>query len=108
MADYTNEYSNYPSTVMAKTSFTDVDDSVADLINQIKAYQASGEYNSAASLIAQNPDIKKRMPTSESLNRMLEEIRNTQIYAKTVKQTIYVQETEPNTMVDGDVWIGGV
>lgn len=108
MADYTNEYSNYPSTVMTKTSFVDVDDSVSDLINQIKAYQTSGEYNSAASLIAQNPDIKKRIPTSESLNRMLEEIRNTQIYAKTVKQTIYVQETEPTTMVDGDVWIGGV
>ncbi len=107
MADYTNEYSNYPSTLMEKTSFLDVDDSVADLINQIKAFQTSGEYNSAASLISQHPDIKKRIPTSESLNKMLEEIRNTQIYAKNIKQTIYADETEPNTMIDGDVWIGG-
>jgi len=38
---------------------------------------------------------------------MLEEIRNTQIYAKNIKQTIYADETEPNTMIDGDVWIGG-
>lgn len=107
MADYTHEYSNFPNTVMTAIEYNDVTDSVATLINQIKTLQAAGNYYSATLLIAQNPSIKQYIPCAEDLNKIGEEIRNAQIYAKQVKQTIYTDETEPVSMIDGDVWIGG-
>ena len=43
MASYTNEYSQLPFQIMQRTYFKDVDNSVAELVNQIKELQAKGD-----------------------------------------------------------------
>lgn len=106
MADYTHEYSDFPTSVMSNTSYLDVDDTVATLINQLKSYQANGDYGSASNLIAVNPTLKQYIIGVDVINKLVEEIRNAQIYAKSVKQTVFVQDTEPTTSINGDVWIG--
>ena len=107
MASYTHEYSNFPTTIMEKSNYKDVDDTVARLINQLKTYQQNKDYNSAALLIAKNPSLKQYIIGVDVFNKIAEEIRNTQIYAKSKKQTIYVQDedNEPMYAIDGDVWI---
>lgn len=107
MASYTHEYSNFPTTIMEKSNYKDVDDTVAVLINQLKTFQQNNDYDSATLFIAQNPSLKQYIIGVDSINKIIEEIRNTQIYAKTTKQTIYVQDkdNEPISAIDGDVWI---
>ena len=106
MASYTHEYSSFPTTIMEKSNYKDVDGTVAELINQLKTFQQNKDYNSAILLIAQNPSLKQYIIGVDVFNKITEEIRNTQIYAKNKKQTIYVQDDEPVTATDGDVWIG--
>ena len=45
MASYTHEYSNFPTTIMEKSNYKDVDDTVAELINQLKTFQQNKDYN---------------------------------------------------------------
>ena len=106
MASYTHEYSNFPTTIMEKSNYKDVDDTVAGLINQLKIFQQNKDYDSAFLLIAQNPSLKQYIIGVDVINKIIEEIRNTQIYANRKKQTIYVQDDEPIAAIDGDVWIG--
>ncbi len=106
MASYTHEYSSFPTTIMEKSNYKDVDGTVAELINQLKTFQQNKDYNSAVLLIAQNPSLKQYIIGVDVFNKIIEEIRNTQIYAKNKKQTIYVQDDEPVAATDGDVWIG--
>ena len=75
-------------------------------INQLKTFQQNKDYNSAVLLIAQNPSLKQYIIGVDVINKIVEEIRNTQIYAKRKQQTIYVQDDEPISAIDGDVWIG--
>ena len=107
MANYTHEYSNFPTTIMEKSNYKDVDDTVAELINQLKTFQQNKDYNSAILLIAKNPSLKQYIIGVDVINKIIEEVRNTQIYAKRTKQTIYIQDedNEPTTAIDGDVWI---
>ena len=51
MADYTHEYSNFPSAVMDKKTYRNVSTSDAVLIEKIKEYQKDKDYISAAKLI---------------------------------------------------------
>lgn len=107
MASYTHEYSNFPSTIMEKSHYKDVDNTVAGLINQLKVFQQNKDYNSVVLLIAQNPSLKQYIIGADAFNKLAEEIRNAQIYAKTTKQTIYIQDKDniPVSAIDGDVWI---
>lgn len=108
MADYTHEYSNFPSTVMDKKTYRNVTNSDATLINKIKEYQKDKDYISAAKLINANPSIKQCMPDCSDFNALNEEIRNAEIYAKTIKQSVFYMEDQPSTPNNSDVWIGGM
>ena len=105
--NYTNEYRNpaFPSEVMERGSFIDVDDSIGSIINQINTYRSQGKYDMAESLIRQNADvIAKASFDSFQINALIEEIRNTQIYALQANQEIATSSEEPFALV-GSVWI---
>ena len=104
MAGYTHEYSNFPNEIMDKKTYRNVTDKDATLINMIKNFESTGDYVSAANIIATNPSIKECMIDNTDFNALLEQIRNTQIFAKSVKQGIYYQEA-PLSPIDGDVFI---
>lgn len=104
MATYTHEYSNFPDTIMDERSFKDVTGKVATLINKIKNFQAAGDYTSASTLISENPDIKEYIIDMEVINELIEQERNTEIYAKTIKQSTYIGK-EPETPIHMDVWL---
>ncbi len=108
MAGYTHEYSAFPAQILTRHNFLDVDDSVANVVNQIKLLQARGEYDKAATYVQQHKDeIGPYVLGSEYLNTIDEETRNVEIYAKANKQQIFYQDTEPETNPSvGDVWLG--
>lgn len=105
MASYTNEYSRLPFQIMKRTYFKDVDDTVADLVNQIKTLQASGQFTKVVELLKKNPDLKKYVISSDYMNAIDEETRNLEILTKSRKQCIFYQTDEPEGIV-ADVWIG--
>lgn len=106
MAEMTHEYSKFPEQIMELHNFKDADDSIANVINQIKDLQSQGLYNQAQRIVEQNNDVlASYILSTEYLNAIDEEIRNLQIYSKTVSQSIFVQDDEPEAMLN-DVWIG--
>ena len=78
------------------------------LIEKIKEYQKDKDYISAAKLINANPSIKQCMPDCADFNALNEEIRNAEIYAKTIKQSVFYMEDQPSAPNNSDVWIGGM
>lgn len=105
MASYTNEYSQLPFQIMQRTYFKDVDNSVAELVNQIKELQAKGEFNRVTQILRNNPSLKRYVVSSDYLNAIDEETRNLEIMTKAKKQSIFYQTDEPDCKV-ADVWIG--
>lgn len=105
MASYTNEYSRLPTQIMKRHFFKDVDNSVADLVNEIKILQKNGAYDKVNNIIKSRPDLKRYVVSSEHINAISEEIRNLEILAKSRKQCIFYQEDEPEAIY-ADVWIG--
>ena len=105
MASYTNEYSQLPFNIMQRTYFKDVDDSVADLVNQIKSLQVSGNFSKVTEILRQNPNLKQYIIGSDYMNAIDEETRNLEILTKSRKQCIFYQTDEPEGIV-ADVWIG--
>ena len=103
MADYTHEYSNYPNTVMVKKTYRDATDADAEIINAIKELIENNNISSAAQLAQQIYDC---VITAKDFNWATEEIRNAEIYAKSIKQSIY-PKSEPVDPLNDDVWIGG-
>lgn len=109
MANYTHEFSQYPNKLITLSNYKDVDDSVSAIINQINTLRAAGNYNDAALLIAKNSNvISQYCIGADAINKIVEEIRNTQIKARTAGQQIFVQAEEPtgDSVSDEDVWIG--
>ncbi len=107
MASYTNEYSNLPDRIMERHHFKDVDNTVADLINQIKILQAQGQYDKVNAIIKENKEnLAQYALSSDYINAIDEETRNLEILAKSKKQSIYYSETEPEYAVQSDIWIG--
>ncbi len=105
MAEFTHEYSQFPNKVWERRYFKDVDDSIAEVINQIKNLQSQGLYNQAQRIIEQNKDVLgKYIMDTEYLNAVDEETINLEKYAKQQKQSIYFQEAEPDGVLN-DVWI---
>lgn len=106
MAEFTHEYSQFPNKVMEVRNFRDADDTIASVINQIKSLQSQGLYNQAQRIVEQNKDVLgSYIVDTEYLNTLDEETRNLQIYSKMVQQSIYIQDEEPEAMLN-DVWIG--
>ena len=108
MANYTHEYSLFPDQLLTRHNFKDADDSVANIINQIKILQANGEYSRAAEFIELNKEtLGPYVLGSEYLNTIDEETRNLEIYAKAKKQQIFYQDDEPvDDTWKNDVWLG--
>lgn len=105
MPEFTHEYSQFPDKVWERRYFKDVDDSIADEINQIKSLQAQGLYNQAQRIVEQNKDIiGKYSVDCEYFNGVDEELINLEKYAKQKKQSIYFQTEEPDAELN-DVWI---
>lgn len=107
MAQFEREFSNFPNQKITKHNFKNVDDSIADVINQINTLRAQGLYNQAARLIQNNSDILPQyVADAVTFRTWEEEIYNTQVYAKQKQQSIYFDDVEPDC-IDGDVWLGG-
>lgn len=109
MADFSDEFSSFPSRKITKHDFKNIDDSIASVINQINALRAKGLYNQAARIIQNNMDVLSQYIVDASTFRTWEEeIYNTQIYAKQQQQSIYFDEFEEDVdCIEGDVWVGG-
>lgn len=107
MAEMTHEYSQFPNRVWERRNFKDADDSIAAVINQIKALQSQGLFNQAQRVVEQNKDVLgKYIVDSEYLNAIDEELINLEIYAKQQQQSVYIQSEEPENALLGSVWIG--
>ncbi len=106
MASYTNEYSKLPNQIMERHYFKDVDNSIASLMNQIKTLQAQEKYDRVNEIIKNNTDnLAQYALSSDYINAIDEETRNLEILAKSKKQSIYYQDTEPDNAMISDVWI---
>ncbi len=108
MASYTNEYSQFPRRLMTLHQFTDVTDSIAELVDQIKYLHSCGQYGKAAQLIELNQNlVSKCFLSAEYLNYLDEETRNLEIMSKSKNQSIYYQDDNPiECCLTNDVWIG--
>lgn len=115
MAKYTYEFREraeaFPQTVPDVTIFKNIDDEVGPIINNVNKYIQSGMFDKAAAEVAtwdmQHPDNPLSNYTIDStvINRLGEDIRNTQIYARRNMQEIYIQDVDPGEVDDGDVWV---
>ena len=106
MASYTNEFSRLPSEIMTRHYFKDIDNTVANEVNQIKILQAQGQYDKVNEIIANNPSLKQYVFGADDFNAIDEETRNLEILAKSKKQQIYYTDDEPDYAVAQDIWIG--
>ena len=105
MARYTNEYSKLPLQIMELHNYKDVNDSIAEVVNEIKELQSKGLYNQATRVIENNKDVLGKYVFSvEAFNAIEEETRNLEIMTLERKQSIYYN-IEPDDPVANDVWI---
>lgn len=109
MTQYEHEFSSFPSRKITRHYFRDVDETAADLVNQINQLRSQGLYSQAAALIENNKDILSSCTIDAVTFRTWEEeIYNTQIYARQVRQSIYFEANEDDfDCLAGDVWLGG-
>ena len=109
MAVITHEYSKFPTHTYTLHNFLNVGDapeSILNIISNIKTMISRGQYNTAATLFAENKtSLANYYIDSSIVNAIEEEIRNLEIYAKSQQQAYYYGENEPDCNV-GDVWIG--
>lgn len=110
--NYTYEYRNksqgFPQIIPDKVVFKDVDASVATLVKQIESYINTGNYSQASSLMTKNAaKLKGYIINAVDVNRIIEDIRNTQIFAKQRQQSVYFDSSEPGYLDTSDVWISG-
>lgn len=106
MAEFqTYDFANYPKNgFIEKKEFADPTDEDNELITQYNELINSGNLVGAKELLDANPDLIKKQITSEDMNRLSEELRNTEITVQQGRQSIYYGEA-PTTFKVGDVWI---
>lgn len=106
MAEFqTYDFANYPKNgFIEKKEFADPTDEDNELITQYNELISSGNLVGAKELLDANPDLIKKQITSEDMNRLSEELRNTEITVQQGRQSIYYGEA-PTTFKVGDVWI---
>lgn len=108
--NYTYEYrtssESLPYKIPDKIVYKDVDASVAELVQQIENYILAGNYAAASDLMTENEELLEGYKIDATdINRIIEDIRNTQIYARSRKQEIYFESDEPEFLEHDDVWI---
>lgn len=107
MSQYENEFSNFPNKLIIRHNFKNIDDNIASVINQINSLRSQGLYNQASRVIENNKDILRQyVVDAVTFRTWVEEIYNTQLYAKKVSQQIYFDDEEPDYCEEGDIWIG--
>lgn len=109
MIDYTHQAgAQFPDALITLTHYKDADNTVGSIIAQIKAFQESGDFDSAQALINQHAaTLKQYVFDSSAINKYVEELRNLQIYTKSHKQQIFYSASEPSAYITtNDVWIG--
>lgn len=107
MSQYENEFSSFPQKLITLHNFKNVDDNIADVINQINFLCSQGLYNQASRIVDNNKDILSQyIVDAVTFRTWEEEIHNTQKYAKKVQQQIYIQDEEPDYCEEDDIWIG--
>mgnify|MGYP004518187799 FL=1 len=106
MAEFqTYDFANYPKNgFIEKKEFADPTDEDNELITQYNELISSGNLVGAKELLDANPELIKKQITSEDMNRLSEELRNTEITVQQGRQSIYYGEA-PTTFKVGDVWI---
>ena len=108
MAKFTHEYSNFPDELITIVNYKNVNDTIGELINQINNYRKDGNYTAAQILIDDYASqLKQYNLDMEIINKIIEEIRNTQIKSKVAGQFLSIDEDEPDGVWDNFVWIGG-
>lgn len=109
MSRYEQEFSRFPEKKIIIHNFKNVDDNVADIINQINSLREQGLYSQAANIINQNKDLLSKCVVDATTYRTWEEeIFNAQKYARQNQQSIYFDESEEDfDGIEGDVWVGG-
>lgn len=110
--NYTYEYrtktQSFPQIVPDKITYKDLDSSVATIAHQIEVYINAGNYSRASELLNANASkLQGYLISAQDVNRIIEDIRNTQIFALQRQQEITFTNTEPGYLESGDVWIGG-
>lgn len=106
MASYTHDYSNYPERVISLANYKDVDETVAGIINTIQQYRAEGDYASASAAIRENSSLLMQYSIgAETMNKIVEELRNTQIKGLSAGRSTIISTEEPDIADDGIVWI---
>lgn len=106
MANYTHDYSKFPSSIIEKKEFKDITADVAPYFEQYFQLMLLGDTESAQKIIVEN-SLDPYIVNAYIFNWLVEEIRNTQIYAKTKgQQIIYVDSIDdlPDNPVDGDIY----
>lgn len=107
MAEYENEYSSFPQKKITLHKFKNVDDTIANVINEISSLRSQGLFNQASRIIQNNVDVLGQYVVDAATFRTWEEeIYNAQTYARQKQQTIHFDESEPDCG-SGDVWLGG-
>lgn len=106
MAQYENEFTNFPQKLITLHNYKNVDESVATLINQINTLRSQGLYAQAAQIVQNNKELLSFYIIDAVTFRTLEEeIYNTQKYAKQTQQSVYFEEEEPDCEEE-DMWLG--
>lgn len=109
MNKYSYEYrkNGFPTSYINMPTFLDVTDSAASMINSIQDLRNAGKYEEAAEKINIYGDaIRPYIIDANTINTIIEEIRNTQIKCLLETQTIYIQDENPGNLCLNDVWIG--
>lgn len=107
MAQYENEFTNFPNKLITKHNFKNVDEIAAPLINQINTLRSQKFYAQAAQIMQDNKEFLSPYIIDAVIMRMLEEeIYNTQKYAKQQQQSVFFEDEEPDYCEEEDVWLG--
>lgn len=103
---------HWPLSLIDLTHYKDADNTVGELIAQIKAYQEAGDFDAAQAIITEHAaELKPYAFDSAAINKYVEEIRNLEIYTKSKKQQVFYAPTEEeasNFVILNDVWIGNI
>lgn len=103
----TYDFAKYPKNgFIDKKEFADPTNDDVDLITQYNELINSGDLVGAKEFLEANSDLVKKQITSEDLNRLYEELRNTEITVQQDRQSIFYKEI-PTTIKVGDIWIHG-
>ena len=108
MAVMTHEFSRFPERLYTLHDFENVADapsSVMAIIAEIKKLVTEGKYEDATTKLEENKSTLTRYwIDADIVNAIEEEIRNLEIYARSIHQAYYCQSEKPDAN-EGDVWI---